>query len=52
MKTIIGILLLNLAAMARDRNWNLLKIIFFLGAISLFVSHAIDIWVSNFSMVL
>lgn len=48
-KTIIGILLLALPAMARDKNWNLLKILLFFGAISLFVSHAIDIWVSNFS---
>jgi len=48
-KTIIAIFLLLLAAMARDKNWNLLKILLFFAAIGLFVSHAIDIWVSNFS---
>ena len=34
--------------MARDKNWNLLKILLFFAAVGLFVSHAIDIWVSNF----
>ena len=48
MKTIIAIFLLVLAAKARDKNWNLLKILFFFAAIGLFVSHAIDILVSNF----
>lgn len=48
MKTIIAIFLLVLAAKARDKNWNLLKILFFFAAIGLFASHAIDIWVSNF----
>ena len=45
MKTIIAIFLLLLAAMARDKNWNLLKILLFFAAVGLFVSHAIDIWV-------
>ncbi len=48
MKSIIAILLLVLAAMARDKNWNLIKILLFFAAIGLFVSHAIDIWVNNF----
>ena len=48
MKTLIAIFLLLLAAMARDKNWNLLKILLFFAAVGLFVSHAIDIWVSNF----
>jgi len=47
-KTIIAIFLLILAGMARDKNWNLLKILLFFVAIGLFVSHAIDIWVNNF----
>ena len=48
MKTIIAIFLLVLAAMARDKNWNLLKILLFFAAIGLFISHAIDVWVNNF----
>lgn len=48
MKTIIAIFLLLLAAMARDKNWNLLKILLFFAAVGLFVSHVIDIWVNNF----
>ena len=48
MKTIIAIFLLLLAAMARDKNWNLLKILLFFAAVGLFVSHAIDFLVINF----
>ena len=40
MKTIIAIFLLLLAAMARDKNWNLLKILLFFAAVGLFVAAA------------
>lgn len=52
MYLLIAIASLIMSTIAWEKNWNILKVLFFLIGLVLLVLIAIDVWVHNFGLVM